>query len=57
MLETSREVIKIFLKIFPKLRYFEKMKKKTSKTSIYIDVFLKNIDVEKYLCFPNIAQH
>ncbi len=27
------------------------------KTSIYIDVFLKNIDVEKYRCFPNIAQH
>ncbi len=25
--------------------------------SAYIDLLLKNIDVEKYQCFPNIAQH
>ncbi len=33
------------------------VKKHRKHQYIYIDVFLKNIDVKKYRCFPNIAEH
>ncbi len=48
---------RIFKGIFNIRDILKKLKKNIENNYIYINVFLKNTDIEKYRCFPNIARH